>query len=133
MNLRSRNKVNASFSMSSMTDLVFLLLIFFIIVSTLVSPYALPVDLPESSNRTKDHQSTSLRIGADLIHSLDNKVIDPGSLETELAQLLSTKKDQSIILSVDQSVPTGVMVKVLDVAKRNNWKIVLKTKPSTEN
>jgi biopolymer transport protein ExbD len=116
-----------------MTDLVFLLLIFFIIVSTMVSPYALPVDLPESSNRTKDQQSTSLRIGADLIHSLDNKVIDPSSLETELAQLMSTKKDQSIILSVDQSVPTGVMVKVLDVAKRNNWKIVLKTKPSTEN
>jgi biopolymer transport protein ExbD len=132
MNLRSRNKVSAAFSMSSMTDLVFLLLIFFIIVSTLVSPYALPVDLPESSNRTKDHQSTSLRIGADLSHSIDNKKIDPNNLEAELAQILGSKKDKSIILSVDQSVPTGIMVKVLDVAKRNEWKIVLKTKPSTE-
>jgi biopolymer transport protein ExbD len=133
MNLRSRNKVSAAFSMSSMTDLVFLLLIFFIIVSTMVSPYALPVDLPESSNRTKDHQSTSLRIGPDLVHSVDNRVVDPANLESELAQVMGSKKDQSIILSVDQSVPTGVMVKVLDVAKRNEWKIVLKTKPSSEN
>lgn len=130
MNLRSRNKVNAAFSMSSMTDLVFLLLIFFIIVSTLVSPYALPVDLPESSNRTKDKQTTSLRIGADLIHSIDNKVVSPENLEQELAQVLANKSDESILLSVDQSVPTGVMVKVLDIAKRNQWKIVLKTKPA---
>jgi biopolymer transport protein ExbD len=130
MNLRSRNKVNAAFSMSSMTDLVFLLLIFFIIVSTLVSPYALPVDLPESSNRTKDKQTTSLRIGADLIHSIDNKVVDPRNLENELAQVLANKSDESILLSVDQSVPTGTMVKVLDIAKRNKWKIVLKTQPT---
>lgn len=116
--------------MSSMTDLVFLLLIFFIIVSTLVSPYALPVDLPESSNRTKDKQTTSLRIGADLIHSIDNKVVSPENLEQELAQALANKSDESILLSVDQSVPTGVMVKVLDIAKRNQWKIVLKTKPA---
>lgn len=132
MNLRSRNKVNASFSMSSMTDLVFLLLIFFIIVSTLVSPYALPVDLPESSNRTKDKQSTSLRIGADLVHSIDNKVVSPENLENELAQVLANKSEESILFSVDQSVPTGTMVKVLDIAKRNKWKIVLKTKPGAD-
>ncbi|TVR39574.1 MAG: biopolymer transporter ExbD [Cryomorphaceae bacterium] len=130
MNLRSRNKVNAAFSMSSMTDLVFLLLIFFIIVSTLVSPYALPVDLPESSNRTKDKQTTSLRIGADLVHSIDNRVVSPDNLEAELAQVLATKSDESILLSVDQSVPTGTMVRVLDIAKRNKWKIVLKTRPA---
>lgn len=132
MNLRSRNKVSASFSMSSMTDLVFLLLIFFIIVSTLVSPYALPVDLPESSNRTKDKQTTSLRIGADLVHSIDNKVVSPDNLENELAQILANKSEESILFSVDQSVPTGTMVKVLDIAKRNKWKIVLKTKPGED-
>lgn len=116
--------------MSSMTDLVFLLLIFFIIVSTLVSPYALPVDLPESSNRTKDKQSTSLRIGADLTHSIDNRIIQPEQLEAELAAAMADKPESGILLSVDQSVPTGVMVKVLDIAKRNKWKIVLKTKPA---
>lgn len=113
-----------------MTDLVFLLLIFFIILSTLVSPYALPVDLPESSNRTKDKQTTSLRIGADLVHSINNRVVQPDNLEDELALVLSDQAEPSILLSVDKSVPTGVMVKVLDVAKRNKWRIVLKTKPA---
>ncbi|HKL04140.1 MAG TPA: biopolymer transporter ExbD [Cryomorphaceae bacterium] len=129
MNLRSRNKVNASFSMSSMTDLVFLLLIFFIIVSTLVSPYALPVDLPKSSNKIKDKQKISLRIGPDLIYSVNNKIIEPDGLENALSQQLSGVAEPSIIMHVDQSVPTGETVKVLDIAKRNKWKIVLATKP----
>ncbi|MCA1762892.1 MAG: ExbD/TolR family protein [Cryomorphaceae bacterium] len=129
MNLRSRNKVNASFSMSSMTDLVFLLLIFFIIVSTLVSPYALPVDLPKSSNKIKDKQKISLRIGADLIYSVNNKIVESDGLENALSQQLSGVAEPSIVMHVDQSVPTGETVKVLDIAKRNKWKIVLATKP----
>lgn len=129
MNLRSRNKVNASFSMSSMTDLVFLLLIFFIIVSTLVSPYALPVDLPNSSNKVKDKQKVSLRIGPDLIYSVNNKIVDPQEVETTLAGYLAGTENPSIVMHVDQSVPTGETVKMLDIAKRNQWKIVLATKP----
>jgi len=129
MNLRSRNKVNASFSMSSMTDLVFLLLIFFIIVSTLVSPYALPVDLPKSSNKVKDKQKVSLRIGPDLIYSVNNKIVDPQEVETTLAGYLTGTENPSIVMHVDQSVPTGETVKMLDIAKRNQWKIVLATKP----
>lgn len=129
MNLRSRNKVDASFSMSSMTDLVFLLLIFFIIVSTLVSPYALPVDLPVSNNKSKEKQNISLRIDQDLIYSVNNKIIDPTSLETVLANSLNTADEPSIVFHVDQKVPTGETVKVLDIAKRNKWKIVLATKP----
>ena len=129
MNLRSRNKVNASFSMSSMTDLVFLLLIFFIIVSTLVSPYALPVDLPTSSNKVKDKQKVSLRIGPDLIYSVNNKIVDPQEVETALAGYLNGAENPSIVMHVDQSVPTGETVKMLDIAKRNQWKIVLATKP----
>lgn len=129
MNLRSRNKVNASFSMSSMTDLVFLLLIFFIIVSTLVSPYALPVDLPKSSNKVKDKQKVSLRIGPDLIYSVNNKIVDPQEVESTLAGYLTGTDNPSIVMHVDQSVPTGETVKILDIAKRNQWKIVLATKP----
>lgn len=128
MNLRSRNKVDASFSMSSMTDLVFLLLIFFIIVSTLVSPYALPVDLPVSDNKSKEKQNISLRIDQDLIYSVNNKIVDAANLETALASSI-TSDEPSIILHVDQLVPTGETVKVLDIAKRNKWKIVLATKP----
>lgn len=129
MNLKSRNKVDPSFNMSSMTDLVFLLLIFFIIVSTLVSPYALPVDLPVSANKTKEKQNVSLRIDKDLIYSVNNKIINADVLEAELENSMSTVAEPSIIFHVDQAVPTGETVKVLDIAKRHKWKIVLATKP----
>jgi biopolymer transport protein ExbD len=129
MDLRSRNKVNAAFSMSSMTDLVFLLLIFFIILSTLVSPYALPVDLPVSKNRTKDKQNIALRIDKDMIYSVENRIIDPLALESTLTAELQGAENPSIVLHVDQRVPTGKTVEVLDIAKRNRWKIVLATKP----
>lgn len=129
MDLRSTNKINAAFNMSSMTDLVFLLLIFFIILSTLVSPYALPVDLPNSSNRTNDKQKVALRIDSDLNYSVGNNIIDPTQLENELLKRLAVHEDKSVVLHVDQSVPTGKTVEVLDIAKRNKWKIVLATKP----
>lgn len=129
MNLKSRNKVDPSFSMSSMTDLVFLLLIFFIIVSTMVSPYALPVDLPISKNQSKDKQNVALRIDKDLIYSVNNQIIDPAVLESELMNKLGNVAEPSIVLHVDQSVPTGATVKVLDIAKQHKWKIVLATKP----
>ena len=130
MNLRSRNKVSASFSMSSMTDLVFLLLIFFIILSTMVTPYSLPVDLPVSRNRSESKQNVALRIDADLNYSVNNAIINPLDLENELALKLSSVDKPSIVMHVDQQVPTGETVKVLDIAKRNNWRIVLATKPN---
>ncbi len=129
MNLRSRNKVSASFSMSSMTDLVFLLLIFFIIVSTMVSPYALPVDLPVSSNRPGTKQNVALRIDSDLNFSVNNEIINALELESELVRNLSRMEEPSIVFHVDQLVPTGETVRVLDIAKRYKWKIVLATKP----
>lgn len=115
--------------MSSMTDLVFLLLIFFIIVSTLVSPYSLPVDLPVSKNRSDSKQNVALRIDKDLTYSVNNNIINPLALEAELAAKLGAADQPSIVLHVDQLVPTGETVKVLDIAKRNKWKIVLATKP----
>jgi biopolymer transport protein ExbD len=129
MNLRSRNKVDATFSMSSMTDLVFLLLIFFIILSTMVTPYSLPVDLPVSRTRSEGKQNVALRIDADLNYSVNNAIINPLNLEAELIAKLADKENPSIVMHVDQRVPTGETVKVLDIAKRNNWKIVLATKP----
>lgn len=130
MDLRSRNKVSANFNMSSMTDLVFLLLIFFIILSTMVTPYSLPVDLPVSRNRSEAKQNVSLRIDSDLNFSVNNKIINALDIESELASKLGGVDKPSIVLHVDQSVPTGETVRVLDIAKRNSWKIVLATKPN---
>ena len=131
MGLRSSHKVDAGFNMSSMTDLVFLLLIFFVILSTLVSPYALPVDLPTSANKTKDKAKVAVRIDAEQHYSVNNNLIEPSQLEGVLqAEMAKNTSDQAIVLHVDQSVPTGVTVSVLDICKRNKWKIILATKPS---
>ncbi|HQV40287.1 MAG: biopolymer transporter ExbD [Flavobacteriales bacterium] len=131
MGLRSSHKIDAGFNMSSMTDLVFLLLIFFVILSTMVSPYALPVDLPTSANKTKEKAKVAVRIDAEEHYSVNNQLIDPSQLESVLTSEMSkTTGDQAIILHVDQSVPTGITVSVLDICKRNKWKIILATKPS---
>ena len=129
MNLRGRNKVSAAFSMSSMTDIVFLLLIFFIILSTMVSPYSLPVDLPNSANKTKEKQNIAVRIDSDLNFSVNNQIIQKEELEQTIMATSVNGDVRKIILHVDQSVPTGTLVEVLDIAKRNEWKIVLATKP----
>lgn len=130
MALRSSHKVDAGFNMSSMTDLVFLLLIFFVLLSTLVSPYALPVDLPTSANKTKDKASVSVRVDAEGHYSVNNQLIDPAQLEPVLmAEMAKVPADQAIVLHVDQSVATGITVSVLDVCKRNKWRVILATKP----
>jgi biopolymer transport protein ExbD len=129
MDLRGRNKVSASFSMSSMTDIVFLLLIFFIILSTMVSPYSLPVDLPNSSNKSKEKQNIAVRIDADLNFSVNNRIIQKEELELVVLNTPFSGDHRKIILHVDKQVPTGTLVEVLEIAKRNEWKIVLATKP----
>jgi len=129
MDLKGRNKVSATFSMSSMTDLVFLLLIFFIILSTMVSPYTLPVDLPNSSNKSKEKQNISVRIDKDLIYSVNNRIIDKSVLESAINTTSIKGDERKVILHVDKKVPSGTLVEVLDMAKRNEWKIVLATKP----
>lgn len=129
MDIRPRNKVNASFSMSSMTDLVFLLLIFFIILSTLVSPYALPVDLPSGSNRTSEKPSVSVTIMKNADFYINSQRVSEEQLETVLMQQFAENdENKSIALHVDKTVPTGETVKVLEIAKRNKCKIALVTK-----
>jgi biopolymer transport protein ExbD len=130
MDIKGRNKISAAFSMSSMTDLVFLLLIFFIILSTMVSPYALPVDLPNSSNKSKEKQNISVRIDKDLIYSVNNQIIDKSLLESTVLSIPIKGDERKIILHVDKKVPSGTLVEVLDIAKKNEWKIVLATKPN---
>jgi biopolymer transport protein ExbD len=132
MDIRSRNKINPAFNMSSMTDLVFLLLIFFIILSTLVNPYGVKVDLPQGKVRTKTKSNVSVSITPDLNYFVGNKSVQESELETVLMQEFGAKiegEKQNIILYVDQTVPTGNTVKVISLAKKNEWGIVLSTKP----
>jgi biopolymer transport protein ExbD len=129
MGIRSRNKVSVSFSMASMTDIVFLLLIFFIIVSTLVSPYALNVTLPTSNNKSNEKAKVSVTITPDLNHFINGKLVDKDNIEAIIQNELANSSKPQIVLHVDESVPTGISVKILDIANRNKFGIVLATKP----
>ena len=129
MAIRSSNKVLPSFSMSSMTDLVFLLLIFFMITSTLVSPNALKLLLPQSNNQTQAKPVTSVSITKDLNYYIETTQVDFSDLERQLQLKLMDSPDPTFSIHVDQSVPTGELVKVMNIAARNKYKTILATAP----
>ena len=128
MALRSRNKVSANFNMSSMTDIVFLLLIFFMLTSTLVSPNALKLLLPNSKAKTLEKQTISISITKDIDYYVNENQVSLNSLEQELSLLLDRDKEPGIILHTDKTVAIEHVVKVMDIAYRNKYKIVLATK-----
>ena len=130
MALRSRNKVTPNFNMSSMTDIVFLLLIFFMLTSTLVSPNALKLLLPNSKSKTLEKQTISISIDKNINFYIDENQVDINELETRLINILSSELEPAIILHSDKSVDFEHVVKVMDIAYRNNYKIVLATDPS---
>ena len=130
MGLRSRNKVNANFNMSSMTDIVFLLLIFFMLTSTLVSPNALKLLLPNSKAKTLEKQTISISITKDIQFYINEKSIIENTIEQELKLLINKEKEPAIILHTDKSVAIEHVVKVMDIAYRNKYKIVLATQPN---
>ena len=130
MALRSRNKVSPNFNMSSMTDIVFLLLIFFMLTSTLVSPNALKLLLPNSKSKTLEKQTISISIDKDINFYIDEYQVDITELETRLINILSSELEPAIILHSDKSVEIEHVVKVMDIAYRNNYKIVLATDPN---
>ena len=130
MALRSRNKVTPNFNMSSMTDIVFLLLIFFMLTSTLVSPNALKLLLPNSKSKTLEKQTISISIDKEINFYIDENQVDITELETRLINILSSELEPAIILHSDKSVDIEHVVKVMDIAYRNNYKIVLATDPS---
>ena len=130
MGLRSRNKVSANFNMSSMTDIVFLLLIFFMLTSTLVSPNALKLLLPSSKAKTLEKQTISISITEDIDFYINENKVTAASIEQELKLLIKNEKEPAIILHTDKTVAIEHVVKVMDIAYRNKYKIVLATTPN---
>ena len=129
MALKSRNKVSPNFNMSSMTDIVFLLLIFFMLTSTLVSPNALKLLLPNSKSKTLEKQTISVSINKDLDFYINENQVIESNLENELKQVLSQQQEPAIILHADKTVDIEHVVKIMDIAYRNKYKIVLATTP----
>lgn len=129
MAIRSKNKVSTNFSMSSMTDIVFLLLIFFVITSTLISPNALKLLLPKSSSKTLSKQTISVSITKELEYYVNQDKVTFENIESILQQQLAGEEEPGVILHAEKSVPIEEAVKVMDIANRNKYKLVLATAP----
>jgi len=128
MDIKSKHKVDSAFSMSSMTDIVFLLLIFFMLTSSFITPSGLVVNLPSSAASSMVMQKNSLTITADLKYRLNLKDITPESFEAELTQLVNGEEG-TLSLNIDQSVPVGHMARVGGIAAKLKQKTILVTKP----
>ena len=129
MKLRGRNKISAEFSMSSMTDIVFLLLIFFMLTSPAITPEALDLILPKAKGKTTNVQNISVSITKDLQVYINDERVSSSSLEQKLREKLSGVEDPTIILRAEEGVPIEKAVNVMDIANRNRYKIVLAVKP----
>ena len=130
MNIRGRNKISPEFNMSSMTDIVFLLLIFFMIASTLVTTNAIDILLPTASGKTENKKSIAVSIKKDLTFYIDQSKVEVQNLESELLQLLQKETAPTLVLWAEKSVPVDYVVKVMDIANRNKFKIILAVNPN---
>jgi len=129
MNLRGRNRVSPEFNMSSMTDIVFLLLIFFMLTSTMVTTNALDLVLPKAKGKTDSNKSISVSINKDLQFYIDKTPVEENSIEAQLLSLTAKDKTMPIILRAEEGVPIEKAVYVMDIANRNQLKIVLAVRP----
>ena len=129
MQFRSRNRVTPEFNMSSMTDIVFLLLIFFVLTSTMVTQNALDLNLPKAQGKTENNQNVAVNITKDMDYYIDDKPVDEAALESQLITLLGNDESKAIILRAEQGVPIEKAVSVMDIAYRNHFKIVLAVDP----
>jgi biopolymer transport protein ExbD len=134
MGLKRRAKINASFSMASMTDIIFLLLIFFMISSTVVVPNAIKVTLPQSQKQTAAKPQTRVTIDANLNYYVAfGKQRERRVSFDEIAPFLQSRYAQEpemyVALYADETVPYREVVKILNIANKNNFRMVLITRP----
>ncbi len=128
MDIKSKHKVNASFSMSSMTDIIFLLLIFFMLTASFITPSGLPVNLPAAKSSEIVLQKVSVTITKNLSYFINSKKVSRASLESTLKTNLEGKKG-IVVLHCDASVPVERLVEVAGIATSLKAKVSIATKP----
>lgn len=128
MKLKGRNKISPEFSMSSMTDIVFLLLIFFMLTAN--SPNALDLLLPKAKGKSTNTQNVSVTINRNLEYFVNKEQINGAYIEIELKKALEGKENPTIILRAEESVAIKEAVNVMDIANRNSYKVILAVRPN---
>lgn len=136
MAIKSRNKINTSFSTSSMSDLVFLLLIFFMLTSTLVAPNAIKLLLPSSSSKTMAKQTVTVYIDANYNYYLEETPVNIEFLTESIGAKLQGQTEGTVVLRSDESVPVQYVVNLIDAVNKVNemtqskHKVILATRPA---
>lgn len=136
MAIKRTTRVDPSFSMSSMTDIVFLLLIFFLVTSTLVNPNALKLLLPKSTGQVAAKATVSVSIkhyrDTDTFSyhiNGDEKPVKFEEIEDDLIELLQTEEDPTFSIYADETVPIREVIQIMNIAKRNHYKVIMATSP----
>ena len=136
MAIRKTTKVDSAFSMSSMTDIVFLLLIFFLVTSTLINPNALKLLLPKSTGQVAAKATVSVSIkhyeeDNTFSYHINGKEspITLKNVEEELIELLQSEEDPTFSIFADETVPIKNVVQIMNIAKRNHYKVIMATSP----
>jgi len=138
MRLKRRSKIQPQFSTASMTDVIFLLLIFFMITSTVVSPNAIKVLLPQGSKQTNARPQTRVVIDKELNYyaAFGNEkedLIAPENLPAFLAMCAKKEPSMYVALYADESVPYREVARVLNIANESHYKLVLATRHPEKN
>jgi biopolymer transport protein ExbD len=128
MGLQTKNKVDASFSMSSMTDVIFLLLIFFMLTSSFITPSGLPINLPSSETSDIVMQEVTVTVTKDLQYSVSDKIVTREQIKSELTTALKGKKGQ-VVLHIDKEVPVEYLVEIGGIAAGLEANVTIATKP----
>jgi biopolymer transport protein ExbD len=129
MALRSRNKVEVNYSVAGMTDIIFLLLLFFMLTSTLINPNALNLLLPRSNNQVQAKPMTTISISKDIVFYVDRQPVDKMHLESVLREKVAKRKEPVVSIHADRSVPIEHIVMIMNIARNNNYKVILATSP----
>jgi biopolymer transport protein ExbD len=129
MSLTTRNKIGITFSNAGMSDIIFLLLLFFMLTSTLVQPTALKLLLPKGSTQTPGRPMTTVSITPDLKYYIENQPISLENLEAALQAKVGSEPETYISLHADKSVPIEYVVNVMNIAAKNKYKLLLATSP----
>lgn len=125
--IRRTAKASDSFSSASMTDLVFLLLIFMLLATTLINPNALRLALPKSANQLKEKPYTTVSIDKDLNYYVETEPVSKDQLESVLRSRLDGKENPTISLHTDRTVPIQNVVDVMNIAVQNSYQLILAT------
>ena len=126
MNFKGRNKISPDFNMSSMTDIVFLLLIFFMIASTLSQQLnTIKIELPDAKGKTENRKSVSVSLLSNNLIYVDDELIERKYLELEILKKMEKIQPPSIILRAEKSVQIDNVVYVMNIANQNSIKVLL--------